>query len=168
MNLGDIYIKTFLAISALGICAAVFAALLICRLRKRRVGPVVGLALLASVFIVPLLNVAFHRSLFVKWHQSQNLMVPSTGCRSYDPDFMTLQASYSMSKSDFVSWAESHPGNMRLYSFRDEKGNLELIDEKRLGFVDAELIYATEMAPNGRQLRAYFRDGIMYLSYNVM
>ncbi|MEP4682360.1 MAG: hypothetical protein ABJ015_11995, partial [Rhodopirellula bahusiensis] len=63
---------------------------------------------------------------------------------------------------------ESHPGNMRLYSFRDEKGNLELIDEKRLGFVDAELIYATEMAPNGRQLRAYFRDGIMYLSYNVM
>ena len=41
-------------------------------------------------------------------------------------------------------------------------------DEEVMGFENPEASFETEMADNGKQLRVYFKSGVMYLSYNSM
>ncbi|QDV59021.1 hypothetical protein Mal33_50460 [Rosistilla oblonga] len=68
-----------------------------------------------------------------------------------------------MSREEFEQWVAKHPWKLQPYdmSFVDH-------DSKRLDFTAPDFAYATEMASNGGQLRVYFKDGVMYLSYNVM
>ncbi|GAB5406149.1 MAG: hypothetical protein Aurels2KO_43800 [Aureliella sp.] len=104
-----------------------------------------------------------HQPLFVALHQGQNTSLPSEGCLSYEPSFGRLFASYRMSREELDRWVSSFPVKMEPYdnAFLD-------FDAERLGFTDAEASYATPMASNGNQLRVYYSEGVMYVSYNVM
>ncbi|MCA9213764.1 MAG: hypothetical protein KDB27_11900 [Planctomycetales bacterium] len=108
-------------------------------------------------------NSLFHESLFTVWHQSQNNGVPDAGCISYEPSCLRLYATYSMRRDEFEKWVATHPFEMKPYDL-----SLAHHDYERLGFTDPEVAYATDMASNGKQLRTYYKDGVMYLSYNVM
>lgn len=68
-----------------------------------------------------------------------------------------------MDAATFERFVASHPWELRPYD-----SSLESSDAQRLGFGDPQAAYATEMAPNGNQLRVYFENGTMFLSYNVM
>ena len=163
MNLGDVYLKAFFSISGLAILVAVAIPIVVRAWKRIHAGWLIAIFIVVSIALVFVGNSLFHHSLFVSRHMAQNQWVPKTGCTSYEPSFGHLFATYSMSRDDFDSWATSHPWNLQPY-------NLELFDRDsvRFGMNAPDASYATEMAENGNQLRVYFKDGTMYLSYNVM
>ncbi len=162
-GLGEAYINVFLWITVCGFAVAVVVAVIIRLLFRVRLGwclliaPVLGIALAYAG------NSYFHHDLFVRSHQSHNSFMPKEGCLTYEPSFGHLFASYAMSRDEFKQWVSLHPWKLKPYdmAFVDQ-------DSKRLNFAEPEVAYATEMAPDGGQLRVYFRDGVMYVSYNVM
>ncbi|MCC9656704.1 hypothetical protein LOC70_12910 [Rhodopirellula sp. JC737] len=105
----------------------------------------------------------FHHDRFVELHQSHNDYVPASGCLTYEPSFGHLFASYSMTRAEFDAWVAQFPVPMSEYD-----SQLQRFDEDRLGFTDPDAAFATQSASNGGQTRAYFKDGTMYLSRNVM
>jgi len=163
MNLGDVYLKTFFNISAVAILIAIAipAALRI----WKRIHPrwFVTVFVILSLFLVYVGNSLFHHDMFVARHLKQNKWVPQDGCTLYQPSFGHLFATFSMSRSEFDAWVASHPWGLQPYD-----GDLADHDSTRLGFRDADAAYATDTADNGNQLRVYFKDGTMFLSYNVM
>lgn len=163
MHLGDIYIKTFFLLTAIAFGIAIAGSLVLRSWKRISAGRLFVLSLAVGVFLAYIGNSRFHRDLFVSWQQSQNEWVPQIGCLSYEPSFGHLYATYSMSRDEFERWVESYPAEMSSYDT-----SFFVHDSERLGFGDPEVAYATEMAPNGNQLRVYFKDGVMYLSYNVM
>ncbi|MDC0937205.1 hypothetical protein OAS39_13050 [Pirellulales bacterium] len=163
MNLGDVYFKTFVAITAIAFVAGFACAFSLRLIRRIHAGWLVALGLLLTVVLTVVGNGIFHHTLFTTWHRSQNTFVPQTGCLTYDPSFGHLYATYSMDASSFKQFIASHP-----WELRPHDSSLESIDARRLGFDAPQAAYATEMAPNGKQLRIYFENGKMFLSYNVM
>lgn len=163
MNLGDIYLKTFLVITAVAFVAGFALAFVLRLMRRIRAGWLVVLGSLLAAVLTVAGNRAFHQELFTAWHQSQNSVVPRTGCLTYDPSFDRLYATYSMDAATFEQFVASHPWQLRPYD-----SSLQAMDARRLGFETPQAAYATEMAPNGNQLRLYFENGTMFLSYNVM
>jgi hypothetical protein len=111
-------------------------------------------------------NSYFHHDLLVRSHQSHNSLMPKEGCLTYEPSFGHLFASYLMSRDEFEQWVSLHP----LHQWKLKPYDMAFVehDSKRLYFAEPEVAYATEMASDGGQLRVYFRDGVMYVSYNVM
>ncbi len=137
---------------------------LIVRLFKRiRTVWCVVTTFLLGIVLAYFANSAFHREMFIRDHQKHNTLVPKTGCVSYEPSFGHLFATYRMSRAEFDIWVSGHPWTLISY----DQSFVEY-DGKRLGFTEPDLAYATEMASNGGQLRVYFKDEMMYLSYNVM
>lgn len=163
IGLGEAYIGVFLRITVCGFAAACIVAVIIRQLFRVQWGwcmlmvPVLGIALAYAG------NTYLHHDLFVRSHQSHNSLMPKKGCLTYEPSFGHLFASYKISRDEFEQWVSLHPWNLKPYDL----GLLEH-DSKRLNFTSPEAAYATEMASNGGQLRVYFRDGVMYVSYNVM
>jgi len=162
MNLGDIYLKTFAAIIAISFFIAVIVASL---LRLRRCSwRSVFIAALPLWLVIGFLAVNLgHKRLFVAWQKLQNVTLPQTGCVSYEPDFTRLYATYKMDRDEFTTWVANHPWQLHV-------GDNTLLhhDGPRLGLDDPELSFETESAPNGKQLRVYYKSGIMYVSYNAM
>jgi hypothetical protein len=162
-GLGQVYINVFLWITLCAFAAAVIVAVLIRLSFRVRLGwclliaPVLGIALTYAG------NRFFHHELFVQSHQSHNSLMPKAGCLTYEPSFGHLFASYAISRDEFEQWASLHPWQLKPYDMA-----LVEHDSKRLNFAKPELAYATEMASDGGQLRVYFKDGVMYVSYNVM
>lgn len=162
-GLGETFINVFVWLTAWSFAAAVLSVLVIRYFRRFALGwGVVATTLLGFAFAYGA-NSMFHREMFVRQHQEHNSLVPANGCVRYEPSFGHLFAAYKMTAAEFESWVSQHPWGMVEY-------DRALIDhdEQRLGFSDPSQAYATEMASNGGQLRVYFHDGMMYLSYNVM
>ncbi|MEM6469415.1 MAG: hypothetical protein AAF802_07575 [Planctomycetota bacterium] len=163
MNLGVIYLKTFFCISGVAFLVAIVLAIGIRFWRRFHAGWIIPIAVFLGIALVFLGNSLFHRRLFVHWQQSQNTWVPKTGCLTYDPSFARLFATYSMSETEFRDWVADYPVPMLPHD-----NSLLMFDSERLGITEPELSFATESAPNGKQLRVYWADNVMYLSYNVM
>ncbi|QDV25923.1 hypothetical protein [Aureliella helgolandensis] len=163
MNLGDIYFKTFLVLLA----APVITTLVLLGVLRQRLKLTWGNVCLVAFFIAPfagiLLNGAFHHRVFAAWHQAQNRFVPRSGCVTYSPDFARLYATYRMTLPQFNAWATTHPWGLT-------PGSSDLLthDEEAMGFDSPIAAFETSMADNGKQLRVYFKSGVMYLSYNSM
>ena len=163
MNLGDVYVKTFLLL----LLAPALAAIVLMGLFRRRLqltwGAVISVTLLVPPIAGVLLNYSFHRSLFVAWHKMQNQFVPPTGCLTYSPDFSRLYATYQMTLPQFNAWSAAHPWGLSAGS-----NSLLSQDTQAMGFDSPQSSMETSTADNGKQLRVYFKSGIMYLSYNSM
>ena len=71
-----------------------------------------------------------------------------------------------MSRERFEEWVETH--SWPILPAEIEAGEIYDNDTRELGFASPELYYATEMLGNGKQLRVYFKNNVMYLSYNSM
>ena len=163
MNLGDVYLKTFFNISAVAVLIAITVPTTLRLYKRIHLGWLFVMFLILSILLIFAGNSVFHHDLFVARHLKQNEWVPQQGCTSYEPSFRHLFASYTMTRDEFESWATSHPWQLRPYN-SDPLDH----DSARLGFTEPDAAYATEMAGNGSQLRVYFKDGTMFLSYNVM
>jgi len=162
-GLGETYINVFFWLTAWSFVAAA-ATVLVARLLKRfAVGWVVAATIVLGIVFTYASNSMLHRRMFVQQHQDNNTLVPTTGCVRYQPSFGHLFAAYKMTAAEFDAWVSQHPWGLVVY----DRGLMDH-DEQRLGFSDPAQAYATEMASNGGQLRVYFKDGMMYLSYNVM
>ena len=162
MNLGDIYLKTFAAIIAISfIVSVVVASSLRLRHCSWRTVIIVALPLWLPIGFLSL-NLG-HQRLFVAWHKSQNVTLPRNGCLTYEPDFTRLYATYKMDRDEFETWVANHPWHLHA----GDNGLLHH-DGPRLGLREPELSFETESAPNGKQLRVYYKSRIMYVSYNAM
>lgn len=162
MNLGNIYLKTFATIIATSFFLALAVASL---LRYRRCSWRTVLLAALPIWLTMgfmALDVG-HKRVFAAWHKWQNTVLPKQGCRTYDPGFRRLYATYSMTREDFNAWVSDHPWKLHA-------GNNGLLhhDGPRLGIDQPELNFETDSAPNGKQLRVYYKSGIMYVSYNAM
>ncbi len=162
-GLGEAYINEFVRISVWGFAAAVVAILMARVLFRVRfqwcllITPILGITLSYTG------NSLFHRDLFVRRHQSNNSLMPQQGCLTYEPSFDKLFASYRMTRSEFEQWVSNHPWKLKPYDM-----SFVEFDAERLGFSKPDVAFATEMADDGGQLRVYFKDDTMYVSYNVM
>ena len=160
MNLGDIYLKSFAAIIAMSFIAALAIASLL-RFRHCSWRSVVYAALPLWLALGFFALDTYHQRLFVTWHQRQNLALPKNGCLTYEPDFYRLYATYKMSRLEFDRWVYSHP-----WQLHAGDSGFSNHDGSRLGLNAPEFSFVTEMAPNGKQLRVYYKSGKMYVSYN--
>ena len=162
-----------------GVCGEVFfeitrwslliAAVISIALRFYRRIPIIWLVALflgLSYLLTSFGNDLFHQKIFAERHQAQNEIVPQQGCTSYRPSFMQLYATYTMSRERFEEWVETH--SWPILPAEIEAGEIYDNDTRELGFASPELYYATEMLGNGKQLRVYFKNNVMYLSYNSM
>jgi len=163
MNLGDIYLKTFLLL----LTAPVLTTLIVLGVVRQRLKLTWGNVCLIAVFIAPfaglVLNDAYHQRVFNTWHQAQNQFVPRSGCLTYLPSATRLYATYRMTLPEFNAWATGHP-----WGLKPGSNSLLMHDEEALGFQAPDASFETDMGDNGKQLRVYFKTGLMYLSYNSM
>ena len=162
MNLGSIYLKAFFAIIAITFVFALTVASLL-RLRRCRWRTVVLAALPIWLIIGRLVLDTSHQRLFVAWHRWQNTALPQQGCLTYEPEFTRLYATYKMSRTEFQVWVNDHPWQLHA----GDNGLLHH-DGPRLGFDGPAFSFETDSAPNGKQLRVYYKSRIMYVSYNSM
>lgn len=162
-GLGETYIHVFIWLTALSFIIAIVVTTITRYVLRIRLTFCFPIALLLGVALAYGSNTLFHHDLFRITHQARNKLVPQAGCLRYEPSFGHLFASYEISREDFERWVTHHPWKLQPY-------DLALIehDSKRLNFENPEVAYATEMGSNGGQLRVYFRDAVMYLSYNVV
>jgi|JI9StandDraft_1071089.scaffolds.fasta_scaffold00188_17 hypothetical protein len=162
-GLGEAYINVFLWITMCGFAAAVVVAVIIRLLFRIRWRWCVLATTILGLAFAYFGNTYLHHDLFVRSHQSHNSFMPKDGCLTYEPSFGHLFASYAMSREEFEQWVSRHPWNLKPY-------DLAFIehDSKRLKFAEPEVAYATEMAADGGQLRVYYSNGVMYVSYNAM
>lgn len=163
MNLGDIYIKTFLSITLATFVFSIVSAValhFVKRIPWLQVSFIAFLLWVCGSFIG---NLLLHNVIFTAWHQSQNKIVPSTGCEIYKPSFSTLHATYRIDQPEFDAWIANHP-----WPLEDGDNDSIQLDGQRLGFDEPESSFQTEEAVSGKQLRIYFKAGKMYLVYNTM
>jgi hypothetical protein len=164
MNLGDIFIKTAAAIFLSACLASLLVALILRYAKKARW----WISLTVFVVLAPVLTYAGlyfgHHPLFVAWHRSQNEVLPRTGCLTYEPSFLRLHASYRMSRAEFDAWIKNHPWRLSPY----DVSPIPAQDAEDLGISRPDTAFATERAPSGKQLRVYYKNGTMYVSYWAM
>jgi hypothetical protein len=164
MNLGGVFMETVAAICVGACLLALLVSLVLRYCRKtRRLASLTLFVILASVLFLAGLYFA-HRPLFAAWHRSQNVLLPQAGCLTYEPSFFRLYASYRMSRAEFDAWIKHHPWHLSPY----DKRLIVPQDAQHLGLTRPDAAYASEPAPNGRQLRVYYENGIMYASYWAM
>ena len=160
MNLGQTSINAFLVLGLTGTGLALALCVVVAMIfRRRRL--LMMFFLLGPVFAWLAVSL-FHESLFVRWHQAQNRLVPTEyPCLLYQPTFNALWAEYSMTTEEFDAWVQSHPWSLKTL---DEPLPF---DQEKMGETLPEKMVATEPAPNGKQLRAYHADGKTFIFYNA-
>ena len=158
MNLGIVYIESFLLIVAASFVIAIGLA---SALRLKNVSwNTIVLASLPIWLVVGFGLLDFgQQRLYSAWHRWQNAAVPHQGCTYYDPQFNRLLAKYSMSEHDFLKWIKAHPWGL------SPDGSPSEYDLEQLGFVDPEHSFSNDPAPNGAQLRVYYKSGVTYIAY---
>lgn len=165
MNLGDVYIKTFLVI---GTAAALLAAMLSSAMylvsRHTVKSWCLQFGIMAWLLLLALGNVLFHKTLFSALHKSQNTIVPNTSCLYYEPTATTLHAAYTLDCYELEKWIKKHP-----WGLREAPDSYVLpTDELRFGISSPDRKFETKMSPSGQQLRVYYQKGIAYVSYSSM
>lgn len=167
MNLGEICIQTALAILALGfLFGAIITAAYLLVSRKR----VLSRTLLFGTILVGLALGGiglgcFHQPLFRMWHRLQNDAVPSTGCVDYEPSFWHLYAVYKMDQQSFSDWVAAHPWNLTQCK---PDAIFQFHDGPHFGLTSCEAVYESPRGPKGNNLRVYYQNGLVYISYSVM
>jgi hypothetical protein len=162
MNLGSVAIRAFFTLAAIGGLAGFVLAALIARQAKWRTSVLLGVAILCAGAGAITANILFHHPLFRSWHQQQNTAVPQgVPCLSYEPAYEGLEASYTMTQEQFLTWVQAHPWKLgptdRVWFYKS--GTLVQ------SFVG--LKYATRMSDRGSQFRAYHEGTTAYISYNA-
>ena len=158
MNLGVVYIESFLTIVLVSLFIAIGLASVL-RFRDAP-GHTIVLASLPLWLLVGFTLLSFgQQRLYTAWHRWQNAAVPHQGCIYYEPQFNRLLAQYSMSEHEFLEWAKNHPWGLQL------DGSPSEYDLQHLGVVDPALSFSNAAAPNGAQLRVYYKSGIAYIAY---
>jgi hypothetical protein len=164
MNLGEVCIRAAVCICIGGCLLALSIVLLQRWLKRTRWSVSIGIfVVLASALSIGGCYFG-HYPLFVAWHRSQNQLLPQNGCLTYEPSFFRLYASYRMSRAEFDDWAQHHPWGLKPYNL----SSIPDQDTKALGLYRLDAAYASEPAPNGRQLRVYHGRETMYVSYWAM
>lgn len=160
MNLGIVCVESFLLIIVAALPLA-FGLASVLRLRSLSWHTIM-LATLPVWLIVgyALLHLG-HQRLFVAWHRLQNTAVPQEGCVSYEPQFNRLLAKYSMSEDDFWAWVRTHPWGLSQVASPYE------YDLQQLNIIEPAFSFCSEPAPNGAQLRVYYKTGVAYIAYYV-
>lgn len=190
MNLGDIYLKTVLAICVVAMLLSAVTVTWLSRGRDWNKWQILALGLTLAVASSIGLNVVGHRSAFSSWHRWQNDLVPHQyECLEYDAGFSRMKAIYSMTETEFLNWIKNHHlpllpgtkafknGSVRSYDYEDLAwiaGTLgesisqdEYVALDQLGDQIVATAYATTMADKGRQLRVYHKDGRTFISYSA-
>jgi hypothetical protein len=169
MNLGVIYLRAAAVVLALGLILG--AALTLGFLRAKRKRPRFSTVLFgAFVLGLPLGCVGLylgHAPLFRVWHRAQNDAMPADGCLTYEPTFVDLFASYKMDRPTFDAWVASHPWQLAPCSLDGYDGPFEVRDRPHFGLTALEAAYESPRGPKGNNLRAYYQNGVVYLSYTV-
>ena len=164
MNLGDIYLRAAATICIASSVLVLVAMLLVRRLRRSSWPALLALAI-PSFLLFTWCGLYFgHQPLFAAWHRVQNHILPRSGCLTYKPTFARLCASYRMTRPEFDAWVQAHPWGLVAVSASDvHQGDLQ-----QLGVAKPDAAFATKSAPNGRQLRVYYRNKVMYVVYYAM
>jgi hypothetical protein len=164
MNLGNIFLITAASICiASGVLALL--AVLILRCVKKISWPRLFVLALLLAFSLCCCGLYFgHQPLFTAWHRAQNDVLPKTGCLTYEPSFFRLYATYRMTRAEFNAWIENHPWQLKPFA----KSEISSNEMKRFGIKEPDAAFATESAPNGKQLRVYFQNDVIYVSYFAM
>lgn len=163
MGLGEASLAVFFDIVQIALLVSVVLTAIVRLFRRIHFGKLLLLGFVLWFAFTYTGTKFFHHDRFVELHQSHNDYVPATGCLTYEPSFGHLFASYSMTRAEFDAWVAQFPVPMSEYD-----SQLQRFDEERLGFTNPDAAFATESASNGGQTRAYFKDGTMFLSRNVM
>ncbi|MCC7335030.1 MAG: hypothetical protein IT422_08035 [Pirellulaceae bacterium] len=158
MNLGVVSIESFLLIIVASFAIAFGLASLL-RLKNVSWHTIVLVSLPLWLMIGFALLDFGHQRLYAAWHRWQNAVVPQQGCIYYDPQFNRLLAKYSMKEADFLTWTTNHPWRL------EQDGSPREYDLKQFGVVDPEFSFSNEPAPNGAQLRVYYKSGVAYIAY---
>lgn len=162
MNLGDICLKSAASICVASGMLTLVAMLILRRVKKTPWPRLLGLAV-PLVLLLCIGGLYFgHRPLFTAWHRAQNDVLPHAGCLTYEPTFFRLYASYRMNRAEFDTWVLTHPWKLMPLAESDV-GEL-----KQFGISRPVVAFATEPASNGRQLRVYFQNDVMYVAYFAM
>ncbi len=94
MNLGNIYIGAFLALTAAAVGLSLLVGLCLRMWWRVPWGRTFGITIVLAVLSVFVANRQLHQPLFRAWHRAQNTLVPAAGCVRYEPEFAWLWASY--------------------------------------------------------------------------
>jgi hypothetical protein len=165
MNLGVIAFESFLLLCFAGGLLSVAAAFLVGWLSSRR-----KFAMLSFVLLFPLSiwasNSLFHQRLFAWWHQAQNDVVPMAfPCLEYEPTVTTLRAKYKMTEPEFDHWVASHSWSLRPVTLEAWEPAKE---RAWLGGDFEGKALATDIAPNGKQLRVFHSRDTTFVLYYAM
>jgi hypothetical protein len=164
MDLGDIYLK---AAASICIAAGALTVVVVLLLRRRKKISWPGLLALAAPLLLLLCGGGLyfgHPPLFAAWHRAQNDMLPKTGCLTYEPSFARLYASYRMSRSEFDAWVQAHPWELKRFGDSDISDR----DLQHFGAKKADVRLMTPPVLDGKQLRVYYHDNVMYVAYFSM
>ncbi|XZE42797.1 hypothetical protein SH467x_002331 [Pirellulaceae bacterium SH467] len=160
MNLGLIYLCSMMAILVATYGVALLLASIL-KVWRWGWGTVAFVAIPIWFFLGVFCLDSYLPSVFSGWHRWQNGALPREHCLTYEPSFYRLYASYRMSPEAFDSWVATHD-----WSLHAVENGLHVNDGEKLKLDNPERTYATEPAPNGKQLRVYYRSGVMYVAYN--
>lgn len=164
MNLGEVFIETAFVICLVACLLALSVALILRYMKRTRwFVSLTVFVVLVSVLVGGGLYFG-HSPLFAAWHRFRNNVLPRTDCLTYEPSFFRLYATYRMSRAEFDAWIARHPWHLTPCDERQIASQ----DAEQLGFAQPDAAYASEPAPNGRQLRVYFKNDTMYVSYWAM
>jgi len=155
------------AAASICIASGVLTLLAMLLLRRLKKLPWPGLLALAVplVFLLCCCGLYFgHQPLFAAWHCAQNDMLPQTDCLSYEPTFARLYASYRMTRPAFDAWVQAHPWKLMPLGESD----ICNCDVQQFRISKPDAAFATRPAPNGKQLRVYYQNNVMYVAYYAM
>jgi hypothetical protein len=167
MNLGDIYLKSASVLLGGGLFLGLLATVtfLLFRRKQIRIGLLMLGTLLVGLPLSGLLLAVGQTPLFRVWHRSQNTVVPSEGCLTYEPTFFRLHATYRMDRKAFDDWASSHPWKL---ASCDPVNCLPSNVSSYFGLTECEAAYESPRGPKGNCLQAYYKNGIVYVFYSAM
>lgn len=165
MNLGQVYIEAFLVIATAAILIAVTLSVFLYLFGNQRIRPwCAWTGCVIWLFLTVAGNIQYHKKLFTALHKLQNSVLPNSGCLYYEPTVTTLHAVYKLNANELEDWIKGNPWKLheapRSYLLRS--------DERHFGSFKPDLSFETDMSESGRQLRVYYKNGIVYVSYSSM
>jgi hypothetical protein len=169
MNLGVIYLESAFTLLGIGFLLGTVLTIVFLLAKRKRLRfstTVFGTFLLG----LPLAGVGLvlgHAPLFRVWHRAQNDAMPADGCLTYEPSLVDLFASYKMDRPTFDAWVASHPWQLAPCSLSGFDRPFEVRDRPHFGLTTCEAAYESPRGPKCNNLRVYYQDGVVYLSYTV-
>jgi hypothetical protein len=163
MNLGAIYLSTFLWLTALSFCCALVFTVILRRIWKPAFIASLLVTIGGGLALSYVSNATFHQALFLRRHESQNKWVPNDGRITYSAEFASLYATYSMTETEFRNWAANYEVPLKTYD-----NTLLMNDINHFDLDGPEISLSTVTGGNGKQIRVYYKNETMFFAYNSM